>query len=173
MAFNGFIVVNFAIIYFCMLYSFECITAQTCPAPNQEGINLMKLVKLVTYDLGTCDVVDDITSWLTSYMDSCEFVTQADAVTFSQCSGICRNVSSNCRAFFMSRDGGCEVCLATTSGTGGNGNEYNVNKIMVRAEYLRDFINCEASFYLHINATMRQTCPIVYGCTKGSDPDPD
>ena len=124
-----------------MLYSLECITAQTCPAPNQEGINIMKLSVLHTYDLGTCDAVDDVTSWLTTYMDTCEFVTQADAVTYMQCSAICRNVSSNCRAMFMSRDGGCEVCLATASGAGGNGNDYDVSKIMIRAEYLRDFIN--------------------------------
>ena len=140
MAFKGIAAFKFGVIYFSALYSFECITAQTCPAPNQEGINLMKLVKLVTYDLGTCDVVDDITSWLTSYMDSCEFVTQADAVSYSQCSGVCKTVN-NCRAMFMSRDGGCEVCLATASGAGGNGNDYDVSKIMIRAEYLRDFIN--------------------------------
>ena len=135
--------IKIVIISFGVLCSLKCVSGQSCPAPNQEAITLMKLVELVTYDLGTCDAVDDIMPRLTSYLETCVFVTQADAVSYVQCSGICKSVN-NCSAFFMSADGGCEVCLTTATGTGGNGNDYDVNKLMIRAEYLRDFINSES-----------------------------
>ena len=135
--------IKIVIIAFGVLCSLKCVSGQSCPAPNQEAIALMKLVELVTYDLGTCDAVGDIMPRLTSYLETCTFVTQADAVSYVQCSGICKSVN-NCSAFFMSRTGGCEVCLTTESGTGGNGNDYDVNKLMIRAEYLRDFINRES-----------------------------
>ena len=146
----------------CALSSLKCVSGQSCPAPNQEAINLMKLVKLVTHDLGTCDAVDDIMPRLTSYLETCAFVTQADAVSYVQCSGICKSVN-NCSAFFMSRTGGCEVCLTTTSGTGGNGNDYDVNKLMIRAEYLRDFINCESLLKVTHHQTGQVTSLIFLG----------
>ena len=154
--------IKIVIISFGVLCSLKCVSGQSCPSQNQEAINLMKLIKLVTHDLGTCDAVGDLMPRLTSYLDTCTFVTQADAVTYNQCSGMCKSVD-NCRALFMSRDGGCEVCLTTESGTGGNGNDYDVNKLMIRAEYLRDFINCESLLKVTHHQTGQATSLIFCG----------
>ena len=96
--------------------------------------------KLDMVDIGTYDVIADYTPHIVAFLDTCTFTPLPDKPMFGQCQAAC-NRNRDCLAMYLATATGCELCLATASGAGGNGNDYDVRKILIMAEALRDFIN--------------------------------
>ena len=141
MGYKRLVISKVCIALLCALYCFENMTIQAVCPPGGEIRSLISVLhKLPTFDLGTCDVIADYAPYLTSHLDTCTFTPQPDKPMFGQCQAACsRNL--DCLAMYLATDTGCELCLATASGAGGNGSDYDVNKILIMAEPFRDFIN--------------------------------
>ena len=110
-----------------------------CPADGRRTLISVSHA-LPIFDLGTCDVIDDYTPYLTSHLDTCTFTPQPDKPMFGQCQAAC-NRNRDCLAMYLATGTGCELCLTTASSAGVNGNSYDVSTILIMAEALRDFIN--------------------------------
>ena len=113
-------------------------TNATCSSDGRRS--LMRRHILDTVDIGTHDVIADYTPHIVAFLDTCTFTSLPDKPMFGQCQAAC-NRNRDCLAMYLATDSGCELCLATASGAGGNGNDYDVRTILIMAEALRDFIN--------------------------------
>ena len=136
---SGNIVCNcFVMLIFCTVY-----THATCPIGGRR--TLMRREKLDMVDIGTHDVISDYTPHIVAFLETCTFTPQPAEPLFIQCQVACDR-NADCLAMYLATDSGCELCLTTASGAGGNGNDYDVSKIMIMAEAFRDFIN---GMYVH------------------------
>ena len=123
----------FALLTLCVAY-----TSATCPVDGRR--TLMQRRKLDLVDIGTNDVISDYTPHVVAFLDTCTFTPLPDKPMFGQCQAAC-NRNRDCLAMYLRASSGCKLCLATASGVGGNGNDYDVNEILIMAEALRNFIN--------------------------------
>ena len=130
---SGSIVCSFVMLTFYIVY-----TNATCPIDGRR--TLMHRDKLDMVDIGTYDVIADYTPHIVAFLDTCTFTPLPDKPMFGQCQAAC-NRNRDCLAMYLTTATGCELCLATASGAGGNGNDYDVRKMLIMAEALRDFIN--------------------------------
>ena len=140
MGFKRSLISKVCIAWLCVLYCFENKAVQAvCPASGRRTL-ISVLHALPIFNLGTCDVIDDYTPYLTSHLDTCTFTPQPGKTMFGQCQAAC-NRNRDCLAMYLTTGSGCELCLATASGAGGNGNIYDVSTLLLMAEPFRDFIN--------------------------------
>ena len=121
-----------------LLTCFVVCASATCPVDGRR--TLMHRDKLDMVDIGTYDVIADYTPHIVAFLDTCTFTPLPDKQMFGQCQAAC-NRNRDCLAMYLTTATGCELCMKTASGAGGNGNGYDVRKILIMAEALRDFIN--------------------------------
>ena len=121
----------------CLFESTVLSFAQTCRTENDKAF--MKGSRITAQDLQTCSRVDYVMTSLASFLETCQFASSADAPTFAHCSSRCK-LQDDCFALTYSTTNGCELCM-NTAGATGNGNTYDVSKIMVNLLALRNHIN--------------------------------
>ena len=128
----------FNCILWCLLGSSAPGFAQTCSDENDKVF--MKGSRITAQDVQTCGsgIVDVIAS-VTSLLETCQFTSATGARTFAHCTRRCTRQDS-CFALTYSSTNGCEVCIDTAD-VPGNGNTYDVSKIMVNLLSLRKHIN--------------------------------
>ena len=143
---------------FCTVY-----TNATCSSDGRRS--LMRRHILDTVDIGTHDVIADYTPHIVAFLDTCTFTPQPAESLFIQCQVACDR-NADCLAMYLTANTGCELCLATASGAGGNGNDYDVSKILIMAEALRDFINGKprhnTRYFQAFSRNSGLTCPSQY-----------
>ena len=120
-------------------------SGQNCSELGSQW-SMLKVAALVDHDLQTCDVITDYSTHLTSYLDSCSFMSDPTAVWINSCTTSCHE-SPDCQAVTFSLQGGCEMCLATSAGAG-NGNTYDVSAIMIFAEHFSAYIDGNKSLFI-------------------------
>ena len=122
----------------CILIQFNSNIAQSC-SEQGNAWTMLKAAALTDHDLQTCDVITDYSTYLTSYLESCTFTSDANAIWMNSCTNNC-HVNPDCQAVTFSTAGGCELCLATSAGAG-NGHTYDVSAIMIFAEHFSAYID--------------------------------
>ena len=131
-----------SVCFICILNCFGNILSQSCQ-DGRGGKTLMKWQELASFN--TSDAIlstnTDLRTNLTSYLSKCLFTPQSDATSFGTCSALCVQ-DADCMAVFVeSNAGSCDLCLATACDVDGNGNDYDVSKIMIAAESFVNFID--------------------------------
>ena len=130
---------------YCIFIQFNGYLAQSCSELGNAW-TMLKEAALADHDLQTCDVITDYSTYLTSYLDSCNFTPNPTAVWINSCTTSCHE-SPDCQAVTFSAAGGCELCLATSAGAG-NGNTYDVSAIMIFAEHFSAYIDGNRSLFI-------------------------
>ena len=128
-----------SILYFVwyLVSLFNVSLLQVCPDGNEKIF--MKASLITTQDLQTCSNVVDVMTSVTSFLETCQFTSSADAPTFAHCSSRCK-LQNDCFALTYSTTNGCELCM-DTAGAPGNGNTYDVSKVMLNIPALGEHIN--------------------------------
>ena len=122
----------------CLLFVLMC--SKTClqQCSDSNSKLLIKILTLDHLDVDTCSSVTDLTSHLTSFLDSCAFTPVPSATHFSTCHAQCVT-DDTCVALTFSSTNGCQLCIETVGS--GNGNSYAQTDVMVAVQALSNHIN--------------------------------
>ena len=107
---------------------------------SEGAEKVLKKAPLITQDdLQTCSNVTDVMASVTSLLDTCQFTPSSSDLRVGQCITSCTH-SDDCFALTHSTTSGCEFCM-DTAGAPGNGNSYDVTRIMVDVSALTRYID--------------------------------
>ena len=123
---------------FCLYTAF----GQHCPPSGGSG-KLIQASEVDKYELGTCDDVNDYSTYLTSFLDGCTFEHSDTATGKGSCNYECL-YGVDCHAMTYSTVGGCHICRPSPSPSADqSGNSYPRHEVFVAGWQLTEHINGE------------------------------